>query len=126
PALGTASSNLVYYFEVAPIHVFNYSAVLNSTFSSRLTNQLVFGANYFNQLFHDFNNSFIPANIGLNLSPDATNHGKPIVRPPNIRISRFEQTCITDPKGRSDFNFQITVFNTSTTSTHQLRFGGEI
>src|SRR6266478_15781 len=30
PALGTASSNLHDYFEVAPIHVYNYSAVLNS------------------------------------------------------------------------------------------------
>ncbi len=126
PALGTASSNLVYYFEVAPIHVFNYSAVLNSTFSSRLTNQLVFGANYFNQLFHDFNNSFIPANIGLNLSPDATNHGKPIVGAPNIRISGFEQTGITDPKGRSDLTFHITDVVSYTTGAHQLRFGGEI
>jgi len=27
PALGTASSNLAYYFEVAPIHVFQLSAV---------------------------------------------------------------------------------------------------
>src|SRR5437588_270916 len=30
PALGTASSNLHDYFEVAPIHVYNYSVVLNS------------------------------------------------------------------------------------------------
>src|SRR5437870_6051527 len=56
PALGTASSNLAYYFEVAPLHVGNYSAVLNSAFSSKFTNQILFGANYFNQLFHDFNN----------------------------------------------------------------------
>ena len=126
PALGTASSNLVYYFEVAPIHVFNYSAVLNSTFSSRLTNQVLAGANYFNQLFHDFNNSFIPANIGLNLSPDATNHGKPIVGAPNIRISGFEQTGITDPKGRSDLTFHVTDIVSYTTGAHQMRFGGEI
>src|SRR5437879_3245656 len=90
PALGTASSNLVYYFEVAPIHVFNYSAVLNSTFSSRLTNQLVFGANYFNHLFHDFNNSFIPATIGLFLSSHALNHSSPIVGAPTLRITSFE------------------------------------
>src|SRR5882724_1162238 len=72
PALGTASSNLVYYFEVAPIHVFNYSAVLNSTLTSKLTNQLLFGANYFNQVFHDFNNSFNTQSMGIFLSPDAT------------------------------------------------------
>src|SRR5262249_8615588 len=51
-ALGTASSNLKDYFEVAPLHVHNASAVLNSAISSRLTNQVLFGANYFNQLFH--------------------------------------------------------------------------
>ena len=126
PALGTASSNLKYYFEVAPIHVFNYSAVLNSTFSSRLTNQVLFGANYFNQLFHDFNNSFVPANIGLNLSPDALNHGQPIVGAPNIRIKGFEQTGITDPKGRSDLTWHINDIVSYTTGAHQFRFGGEI
>ena len=126
PALGTASSNLVYYFEVAPIHVFNYSAVLNSTFSSRLTNQVLFGANYFNQLFHDFNNSFIPANIGLFLSPDALNHGSPIVGAPNLRIKGFEQTGITDPKGRSDLTWHVNDIVSYTTGAHQFRFGGEI
>jgi hypothetical protein len=126
PALGTASSNLEYYFEVAPIHVFNYSAVLNSTFSSHLTNQILGGANYFNQLFHDFNNSFIPANIGLNLSPDATNHGQPIVGAPNVRIKGFEQTGITDPKGRSDLTWHLTDIVSYTTGAHQLRFGGEV
>jgi hypothetical protein len=126
PALGTASSNLKYYFEVAPIHVFNYSAVLNSTFSSKLTNQILGGANYFNQLFHDFNNSFIPASIGLNLSPSATNNGKPIVGAPNIRIKGFEQTGITDPKGRSDLTWHVNDILSYSTGSHQLRFGGEL
>ena len=126
PALGTASSNLVYYFEVAPLHVFNYSAVLNSAFSSRLTNQILAGANYFNQLFNDFNTGFITQNIGLFLSPDATNHGKPIVGAPNIRIKGFEQTGITDPKGRSDLTWHLTDIVSYTTGGHQLRYGGEI
>ena len=126
PALGTASSNLVYYFEVAPIHVFNYSAVLNSTFSSRVTNQVLFGANYFNQLFHDFNNSFVPSKIGLNISPDALNHGQPIQGAPNIRIKGFEQTGITDPKGRSDLTWHINDIVSYVTGAHQLRFGAEV
>lgn len=58
PALGTGSSNLHDYFEVAPIHVYNYSVVLNSVLSARLTNQVLVGVNYFNQVFHDFNDSF--------------------------------------------------------------------
>jgi hypothetical protein len=126
PALGTASSNLVYYFEVAPLHVFNYSAVLNSAFSSHLTNQVLFGANYFNQLFHDFNNSFVPVNIGLFLSPDALNHGSPVTGAPNLRIKGFEQTGITDPKGRSDLTWHANDIVSYTTGAHQLRFGAEI
>src|SRR5712691_2014719 len=50
-ALATASSNLAYYFEKAPIHLQNYSAVFNSALSPRMTNQLLFGVNYFNQVF---------------------------------------------------------------------------
>jgi hypothetical protein len=135
PALGTASSNLKDYFEVAPIHVFNYSLVLNSTFTSKLTNQLLTGANYFNQLFHDFNNSFNTKALGLFLSPDATNHGQPIFGAPNIVISPFsgtasgagfEQIGITPPEGRSDLTFHLTDIVSYSTGNHQLRFGGEI
>jgi len=126
PALGTASSNLAYYFEVAPIHVFNYSAVLNSAFSSRLTNQILGGANYFNQLFHDFNNSFVTQKIGLFISPDALDHGQPIIGAPNLRIKGFEQTGITDPKGRSDLTWHLTDIVSYITGAHQFRFGGEI
>src|SRR5271165_3664623 len=64
-ALATASSNLGYYFEVAPIHVQNYSLVLNSVFTPKLTNQVLFGVSYFNQVFHDANNSFNEKSLGL-------------------------------------------------------------
>jgi hypothetical protein len=126
PALGTASSNLGYYFEVAPLHVFNYSAVLNSTLTTKLTNQLLFGANYFNQVFHDFNNSFNTSAMGLFLSPDATIKGQPIQGAPNIRISGFESIGLTDPKGRSDLTWHVTDIISYTRGTHQFRFGGEI
>ena len=87
PALGTASSNLQYYFEKAPIHVYNYAATLNSVLSPRMTNQLLFGVNYFNQTFSDANNSFNTKALGLFLSPDATIKGQPILGAPNIAIS---------------------------------------
>src|SRR5947208_514998 len=133
PALGTASSNLKYYFEVAPLHVQNYSLVLNSTLSSKLTNQVLFGANYFNQLFHDFNNSFDTKALGLFLSPDATNHGQPILGSPNIAIAPpsatgvagFEQIGITPPEGRSDLTWHLTDIASDVINNHQLRFGGE-
>ncbi len=125
PALGTASSNLSYYFEVAPLHDGNYGAVLNSTLSSRWTNQFLFGASYFNQLFHDNNNSFDTQALGLFLSSSATNHGQPINGAPNIRISGFEQTGLTPPEGRSDLTLHFTDIVSYSVGKHQFRLGAE-
>src|SRR6201984_2174720 len=85
-ALATASSNLSYYFEKAPIHVYNYAITLNSVLTPKVTNQLLFGVNYFNQTFNDANNSFDTRSLGLYLSPDALIHGQPILGAPNIAI----------------------------------------
>jgi len=133
PALGTASSNLAYYFEVAPLHDGNYGAVLNSTLSPRWTNQFLFGASYFNQLFHDFNNSFDTKAMGIFLSPDATNHGQPILGAPNIIIAPpskgggggFEQIGLTPPEGRSDLTLHFTDVVSYSIGKHQFRFGAE-
>ncbi len=126
PALGTASSNLKYYFEVAPIHVYNYSAVLNSTFTSTLTNQLLFGSNYFNQVFSDFNNGFNTQSMGLFLSPDAVNKGSYVLGAPNLKIAGFEQTGLTPPEGRSDLTWHITDIVSQNIGAHQFRYGGEV
>jgi hypothetical protein len=130
PALGTASSNLKDYFEVAPIHVFNYSAVFNSAVKSNLTNQVLFGANYFNQIFHDFNNSFNTKAMGLFLSPDATNKGQYILGAPNIVIGPkggvFEQIGLTPPEGRNDLTWHITDIVSHSIGAHQLRYGAEV
>jgi hypothetical protein len=125
PALGTASSNLQDYFEVAPIHVYNYSVILNSTLSPRLTNQVLVGVNYFNQIFNDFNHSFNTKALGLFLSPDATNNGAPILGAPNIAISGFEQIGLTPPEGRNDITGHLTDIVSYVVGKHQLRFGGE-
>jgi len=125
PALGTASSNLSYYFEVAPLHDGNYSGVLNSTLTPRLTNQFLFGASYFNQLFHDNNNSFVTKSLGLFLSPDATKNGQPINGAPNLRITGFEQTGLTPPEGRSDLTLHFTDIVSYTVGKHQFRYGAE-
>src|SRR6266568_2752555 len=133
PALGTASSNLAYYFEVAPLHDGNYGAVLNSTLSSRWTNQFLFGASYFNQLFHDNNNSFDTKAMGIFLSPDATAHGQPIHGAPNTIIAPpskggsggFEQIGLTPPEGRSDLTLHFTDIVSYSVGKHQFRYGAE-
>src|SRR6266581_950275 len=133
PALGTASSNLPYYFEVAPLHDGNYGAILNSTLSSRWTNQFLFGASYFNQLFHDNNNSFDTKAMGIFLSPDATAHGQPIHGAPNIIIAPpskggsggFEQIGLTPPEGGSDLTLHFTDIVSYSIGKHQFRYGAE-
>jgi hypothetical protein len=125
-ALATASSNLGDYFEVAPIHVQNYSLVLNSVFTPKLTNQILFGVSYFNQVFHDANNTFNTSALGLNLSPGATINGKPINGAPNIAITGFDQVGITPPEGRNDITGHLTDIVSYTTGKHQFRFGGEV
>ena len=56
-------SALYYYYEVAPIHVQNYAIVYNHVFTPTITNQLLLGVNYFNQVFNDYNNSFDMASL---------------------------------------------------------------
>ncbi|HEX3351416.1 MAG TPA: TonB-dependent receptor [Terriglobales bacterium] len=126
PALGTASSNLQYYFEKAPLHVYNYAATLNSVLSPRMTNQLLFGINYFNQTFSDANNSFDTKALGLYLSPDATIKGQPILGAPNIAISGFEQIGLTPPEGRNDVTGMLADIISYNVGRHQFRFGGEV
>ncbi len=124
-ALATASSNLSYYFEKAPIHVYNYAITLNSVLTPKVTNQVLFGVNYFNQTFNDANRSFDTRSYGLFLSPDALIKGKPILGAPNIIISGFEQIGITPPQGRNDITGMLTDIVSYTVGKHQFRFGGE-
>jgi hypothetical protein len=131
PALGTASSNLSFYFEKAPIHVYNYAVTFNSVLTPRMTNQILFGVNYFNQVFNDANHSFDTRALGLNLSPDATINGKPIFGAPNITIdagggSGFEQIGITPPEGRNDITGMLADIVSYNVGKHQVRFGGEV
>jgi Carboxypeptidase regulatory-like domain/TonB dependent receptor len=126
PALATASSNLSYYFEKAPIHVYNYALTLNTVITSRMTNQILFGVNYFNQTFNDANHSFDTHALGLYLSPDALIKGQPILGAPNITIGGFEQVGITPPEGRNDITGMLTDIVSYTVGKHQLRFGGEM
>ena len=124
-ALATASSNLNYYFEKAPIHVFNYAVTLNSVLTPSMTNQVLVGVNYFNQVFRDAVASYDSHNVAqLFLSPDTPTTPK-FFGAPNLRISGFEQVGITPPEGRNDITGMLADVVSYNTGKHQLRFGGE-
>jgi len=120
-ALATASSIDSFYYESAPIHVFNYSLVLNSTLSARFTNQVLVGANYFNQLFSDNNHTFPTGFGGLNVSPDMH-----LLGASELQIHGFDGVGVTNPSGRNDITYHITDNASYVQGKHQFRFGAEI
>lgn len=88
-------SNLAYYYEVAPIHVQNYAIVLNHVFSPTITNQVLAGVNYFNQVFNDNDTGFDMASLGLVT-------GSSLPGAANINIGSFDPVGETPPEGRND------------------------
>ena len=107
-----------YYFETAPIHVYNYSLVHNFTLSTHLTNQVTMGVNYFNQVFSD-------QKTGFNVDAQGFVTNSPYTNAPNIKISGFEAIGQTPPEGRNDITGHIDEALSWVKGKHQFRFGGE-
>jgi hypothetical protein len=128
------SSELSPYFEVAPIHVENYSVIYNHIFSSKLTNQAFFGVSYFDQVFSDANHSYNPVALGLNTGvTDPTLAGAPkiAIAPPAAGSgltgagSGFDPIGVTPPEGRQDITGHYDDAVAYTVGKHEYRFGGE-
>jgi hypothetical protein len=111
-----------YVFEQGPIHVYNWSAVLNSVITPKFTNQVLFGVNYFNQIFFDDNHSQDPISLGFN-----TGATQPLLSGiPGIKITGFDNLQnATPPSGRNDITGQVTDSASMLMGKHQLRFAGE-
>ncbi len=111
-----------YFFEQGPIHVYNWSAVLNSSLNTRLSNQLLFGVNYFNQIFFDANHNINPISFGFN-----TGAAQPLLAgAPGIKITGFDNLQnATPPSGRNDVTGQVSDTASLTLGKHQIRFSGE-
>jgi outer membrane receptor protein involved in Fe transport len=111
-------SSLLPYYEVAPIHVQNYQLTYNRTFTPNLTNQIVSGVNYFNQVFNDDKTGFDVSTVGLI-------DGSPFKNAPKLQITGFDSTGRTPPEGRNDITGQISDNLSWVKGKHQARFGGE-
>jgi outer membrane receptor protein involved in Fe transport len=111
-------SSLYYYYEVAPIHVQNYALVYNRVISPSVTNQVLAGVNYFNQVFSDFATDFDAASLGLVT-------GSTLPGAPNLQITGFDPTGETPPEGRNDITGHLTDDLSWTVGRHQFKFGGE-
>lgn len=111
-------SALLPYYEIAPIHVQNYQLTYNRTFSPSLTNQLVSGVNYFNQVFNDDKTGYDVTTVGLI-------DGSVYKNAPKLQISGFDSTGRTPPEGRNDITGQISDNISWVKGKHQARFGVE-
>jgi hypothetical protein len=108
-----------WYFEIGPIHVYNYSVADNYVFSPSITNSVTIGVNYFNQTFSDAKTGF------GNLASTGFVTGAKFPNAPNIKISGFEPTGNTPPEGRNDITGHLDDAVNWTIGKHQLRLGGE-
>ena len=119
--LGNAGVNIYEYYQLAPTHSHNYAVTHNLTLSNHLSNQLLFGVNYFGQTFNDnVHNQNIPA-LGLNTGvTDPTLFGAP-----SISITGFDSVGVTPPLGRQDYTGHVTDTATYVLGKHQFRVGGE-
>ena len=111
-----------YFFEQGPIHVYNWSAVLNSVITPRFTNQVLLGVNYFNQVFFDDNHNINPISFGFN-----TGAAQPeLSGAPGIKIQGYDNLQnATPPSGRNDVTGQMTDSASMIFGKHELRFSGE-
>ena len=128
------TSLLAPYFEVAPIHVQNYSVTWNAVVSPRMTNQLFAGVNYFNQAFSDASNDYDPLALGLNTG--VTSSG--LAGAPRIEIASpsassglgasadgFDYVGSTVESGRQDITGHLDELLAWTVGKHEFHFGGE-
>ena len=111
-------SQIYDYFEVAPIHVQNVAVVYNRMLSPSISNQLLVGVNYFNQVFNDANTNFNVQSLGFMT-------GAPFGNAPNITITGFDPVGMTPPEGRNDITGHLTDQLSWVKGKHQIRLGGE-
>jgi hypothetical protein len=117
--VGTTDIN-PYFFEIGPIHVYNYSAGHNWSIKPSISNTVTAAVNYFHQTFSDAKTNF------GDVATAGFVTGSPFVNAPNINIGYdFEPTGNTPPEGRQDVTGVLDDALNWTIGRHQLRMGGE-
>jgi hypothetical protein len=87
-----------------------------------LTNQLLFGANYFDLKKEDQNSSFNPPALGLNTGVTAAN----LSGSPFISIGSFDKIGSTPKVGRDTVAVSVSDTVSYIKGTHQVRLGGGV
>jgi hypothetical protein len=96
----------------------NIAIVYNRILSPRMTNQVLAGVNYFNQVFNDNKTGYNVQSLGFVTGATFTNA-------PNITLTSIDPVGQTPPEGRNDITGHVTDQLSWVIGKHQLRFGGE-
>ena len=123
--IGAGSSNFYPFFQSIPAHIHNFGVSETDLWSSKLTNQITFGVNYFWMGIDDLDTAFNPLGTGLNT-------GSKLNGSPYINISGF--TTIGNSNGGpldqpTRWDIWSTIFlipPDATNSSLERRFGGPI
>ncbi|HEY9138945.1 MAG TPA: TonB-dependent receptor, partial [Terriglobus sp.] len=114
-------SHFADYFETAPMHIHNFQIAQNSTFNSKMVNQVTAAVSSFLQVFNDRNQSFDVQANGLPLGLT----GQLAKGAPQFYVGSFDYTGATPPLGRQDVTGHIgDVFHLSL-GRHEIKIGGE-
>ncbi len=110
------------YFQAVPSRQQNWAAVLTSTLTPRLVNQVLVGVNYFLQNFDDLNHGANPPALGFNTGVSSFSLGTP-----NMEIAGFTNGGVgeTPDLGRTDTTWHVTDDLSFARGSHALKFGGE-
>jgi len=116
-----STSQNPWYYQVAGERVDNMAVILNSQLTSRSSNQLLLGVDYFNQPFSDAKPNNGAAGVGfiVGVGPGNT-YGQP-----GIQISGFDGTGGTSIQLRNDYSGHITDTYSILLGKHQIRAGSE-
>jgi hypothetical protein len=134
PQVAPTVSLLTPYYEVAPMHVQNYSLTYNRVLTPRMTNQIFAGVNYFNQVFSDESTDFDPVALGFNTGVTAaTPPGAPRIQISQPSASSglgsssngFDFVGGIPFSGRVDITGHLDESFSWTVGKHEFHFGGE-
>jgi len=116
-----STSQNPWYYQVAGERVDNMAVMLNSAFTSKVSNQILMGVDFFNQPFTDQNPNNGAAGVGFitGLGPGNT-YGQPA-----ISISGFDGTGGTSVQSRRDLSGHLTETLSYSFGKHNLRLGAE-
>jgi hypothetical protein len=122
------SDQMIWYYSTVPTRASNYALVLNTQLTSRFSNQVLLGVDFFQQGYSDEKTDFNPIGLGFNTGvPNVPGAPNITFAAPTGQLlgSSFDPIGLQAFEYRNGYTGHITDDFTFLTGAHTLRFGGE-